>query len=135
MTRDLELSEGMAVTVRFIEPPADYGFFLDANPSIPMRGIMKPAGGEKEIVIAPGLNHVLWGACRDNQTAAEGSIENAGVRGAFTYCFCKVLRRAGVNVARRRIHDLVCAYLKTKRFSQVPQLEGTQASMAERMFT
>ncbi len=122
------------VTYRFIEPPLDYGYFLDADSTIPLKGILKPARGEKEIVIVPGLNHVLWAACRDNEFAGEGNIGGV-IRGYFTYCFCRVIRRAGVGITRRQVDGLVAADLRRMGVSQHPQLEGTIASIGERIFT
>ena len=59
-----------SVAYRYIEPPIDWGFFLDANPSLPVRGILQHGGtgGTRDAVVVPGLNHVLWAGCRDNQT-------------------------------------------------------------------
>jgi len=126
--------EEQQVTYRYIEPPLDCGFFLDSDPTIPLKGILKPQPGEKEVVIVAGLNHVLWAGCRDYQTSAEAPI--AGVhRGIFTYCFCKALRRAGVVVTRQRLDALVSADIRSMGYSQVPQLEGTRGSIVERVFT
>lgn len=127
-------TEEQQVTYRFIEPPLDYGFFLDSDPTIPSRGILKPQSGEREVVLVPGLNHVLWAGCRNYQTSAEASI--AGVyRGIFTYCFCKALRRAGAGVTRKKLDALVSADIRRMGYSQVPQLEGTKASITEKVFT
>lgn len=122
------------VTIRYVEPPLDYGFFVDANPWLPVRGILKAAKGEREAVIVPGLNHVLWAGCRDNQTSAEASVDGV-YRGIFTYCFCKVLRRASINISRRRLDSLVSLEIKNMGYSQVPQVEGTLHSLKEKVFT
>lgn len=124
------------VTYRYVEPPIDWGYFLDANPSLPARGLFKPEGemGAKDAVLVPGLNHVLWAGCRDNQTSAEAKIGGA-YRGVFTYCYCQALRRAGVSITRRRLDTLVSMAVKLMGFAQVPQLEGTSASLNEKVFT
>jgi len=122
------------ITYRYVEPPIDYGYFLDANPTIPMKGILKPAPGEKEIVVVPGLKHVLWAGCRDYQTSAEAPVDGV-YRGVFTYCLCKALRRAGVGITRARLDALVSADIKRMGYAQVPQLEGTRVSIGERVFT
>jgi hypothetical protein len=122
------------ITVRYVEPPLDYGFFLDSNPTIPLKGILKPSRGEKEVVVVPGLNHVLWAGCRDYQTSGE-DIFGGVPRGVFTYCFCKALRRAGVGITRGKLDALVSADIKRLRYSQVPQLEGTRTSIVEKVFT
>jgi len=126
--------EELSVAYRYVEPPIDWGFFLDANPSLPVRGILMPGGtgGARDAVVVPGLNHVLWAGCRDNQTSGEGLIDGV-VRGFFTYHFCKVLRGAGVSITRRRLDAQVTANLKSS--GQTPQLEGTSASIAEKVFT
>ena len=122
------------VTYRYVEPPLDYGYFLDADPAIPLRGILKPAKGEKEIVEVPGLNHVLWAGCRDYETSGEGTVGGV-VRGYFTYCYCTVLRRAGVGITRARVDGLVSADLKKMGVQQHPQLEGNKKSISEKVFT
>ncbi|MFZ5570153.1 MAG: caspase family protein [Thermodesulfobacteriota bacterium] len=137
-TRELDTRSGapeeQRVTCRYIEPPPDYGFFLDSDPTIPSRRILKPQPGERELVIVDGLNHVLWAGCRDYQTSAEAAI--GGVhRGIFSYAFCKALRRAGIGVTRGKLDALVCADIRRMGYSQVPQLEGTKRSVAEKVFT
>lgn len=126
--------EAESIAYRYIEPPLDYGLFLDEDPTIPVRGFLKSTAKEKQIAVVPELNHVLWAGCRDNQTSAEAPI--GGVwRGVFTYCYCRVLRRAGVGITRRRLDSLLSGYIRRMGFGQVPQLEGSPASIAERVFT
>ncbi len=125
-----------SVAYRYIEPPIDWGFFLDADPSIPVRGILRPESqaGTRDAVVVAGLNHVLWAGCRDNQTSAEALI--GGVhRGVFTYNLCKVLRGAGVTITRRKLDAQVTVNVRGMGYSQVPQLEGTSTSLAEKAFT
>jgi len=123
--------------IRYVEPPLDYGFFLDSNPRLPVRGFFKPsvgADGTRQAVVVAGLNHVLWAGCRDNQTSAETVIGGV-MRGVFTYTYCKVLRGAGVGITRARLDAQVSANIHGMGHAQVPQLEGTKASLAERVFT
>ena len=128
------LADGLALTPRYVDPPLDCGFFIEANPRLNKRSILRAAPGEKQLVIVPGLNHVLWAGCRDNQTSAEAKI--GGVyRGVFTYAFCKTLRAAGPTITRARLDSLVCAYIAKLGYGQVPQLEGTKDSLAEKVFT
>lgn len=137
-TRRLSALDGGAddhsVTYRYIEPPIDWGFFLDAHPHVPVRTLLTPEemGSAKAAVVVPGLNHVLWAGCRDNQTSAETLIGGA-YRGVFTYHFCKVLRRAGPSITRRRLDVQVSVNLRG--YAQVPQLECSAASLAEKVFT
>jgi hypothetical protein len=82
----------------------------------------------------PGLSHVFWAGCRDNETSGEADV-GGGVRGFFTYHFCKVLRRAGAGITRARLDSLVCADMAAAGISQHPQLEGTKSSINQRVFT
>ncbi len=126
--------DDLTVAYRYIEPPIDWGFFLDSNPSLPVRGILKRGKTAKDAAITPGLNHVLWAGCRDNQTSAEASI--GGVyRGLFTLNFCKILRSAGVTITRKNLETQVARNIKAMGYSQVPQLEGIAASLNEKVFT
>jgi hypothetical protein len=126
-----ELTENPGPTVRYIEPPIDTGYFLEANPMIPTRGIMRHT--EKEIDVTT-MNHVLWAACRDYQTASEANI-GGKIRGVFTYCFCRVLRRAGVTIQRGSLDGLVASDVASLGFSQIPRLEATWKSVLEPVFT
>ncbi len=56
------------------------------------------------------------------------------MRGIFTYNYCRVLRRAGPVITRQRLDALVCADVRSMGYSQVPQLEGSAVSLAERVF-
>jgi hypothetical protein len=131
-----EPPEEKKVAYRYYEPPVDWSYFIDANPHVPRRRLVKTSveKGSKDAVIVPGLNHVLWAACRNNQTSAESQIDGSW-RGAFTYYYCKALRRAGKTVTRRRLDSLVSADIQRAGFAQVPQLEGTAVSLGEKVFT
>jgi hypothetical protein len=122
------------ITVRFIEPPVDQSIFADAVPTLPVQGILKGAKGDRDIVLVPGLNHVLWAGCRDNETSGEGNIGGV-IRGYFTYAYCKCLRGAGISVTRARLDSQVSLYLSRMGAGQHPQTEGTRASLAEKVFT
>jgi metacaspase-1 len=137
-TRELDAIASMPqeqqVSYRYIPPPLDYGFFIDSDPQIPTRGLLKArSGGDRDPVVVAGINHVLWAGCRSNQTSAETSLGGL-VRGVFTYNFCRVLRRAGPGITRKRLDALVCADIRAGGFSQVPQLEASAVSMGERVF-
>jgi hypothetical protein len=126
------------VTIRYVEPPIDYAFFLD-DPTLSSRRLLKSspdlmsAETTKAPVIAP-LNHVLWAGCKDNQTSGEATIGGV-VRGFFTYCFCKSLRSKNGNVTRLELDKMITSCLKGVGASQTPQLEGTKATMLEKVFT
>lgn len=129
-----------APVIRYVEPPLDLTFFIDAAPMLPTRrigslGSITTRGGAsaKQPVPVSGLNHALWSACRDFETAAEVSI--GGIRrGIFTYHFCRSLRSLGTSVTRLRLDSVVSAELKKLGFAQVPQIEGTPATLKERVF-
>lgn len=137
-TRELDAiglaPEANSIAYRFIDPPPDYGLFLDEDPTIPLKGFLKSTKEERELVVVPGLNHVLWASCRDYQTCAETPI-GGNWRGVFTYCYCKALRRAGTGITRRKLDSLVTGYVKKLGYSQVLQLEGTERLIDAGVFT
>lgn len=129
-----------APVIRYVEPPLDVGFFIDAAPTLPTRRIgalesmVKGGGGSRQAVPVASLNHALWAACRDFETAAEVTI--GGVRrGIFTYHFCRSLRMLGTSVTRLKLDSVVSTELKRLGFAQVPQIEGTPTVLKERVFT
>ena len=136
MTALAAVAEEKSVTYRYIEPPLDYGYFLEADPIIPLGrlGILKSPSWKKEVVVEPKLNHVLWAGCREYQTSSEAFVDGV-FRGIFTYCFCKALRRAGVEITRRALDGLVAADIRGMGYSQIPQLEGTKESIEQKVFT
>jgi metacaspase-1 len=59
-------------TIRFVEPPAEHSIFADATPMLPVKAILSAKGsGNRDAVVVPGLNHVLWSGCRDNELSDE----------------------------------------------------------------
>ena len=75
--------------------------------------------------IAPPKNprsHVLFSGCRDNQTSADAYIDGT-YNGAFTYFFCKHLRKTEGNISRAVLLKNLRASLSYEGFDQVPQLE------------
>jgi hypothetical protein len=130
-TRELmameNVPEDQKVNIRFVEPPVDESFFLDIHPKLATRGFLKEIR-TRQTVPVPGMNHVLWAACKDNQTSAEAPISGV-YRGVFSYCYYKVLRTVGMRVSRKRLDALVCAEVKKMGFSQIPQLEADPAEL------
>jgi hypothetical protein len=117
--------EGEPLTPRYVDPPVDWGFYADVNPMLPARRLLRVGEGSKEregmreAHAIGGMAHVLWAACRDNQTSSETAI--GGVqRGVFTYFFCRNLRRAGVGVTRLQLDRLISADLRRSGYPQVP---------------
>jgi metacaspase-1 len=67
-------------------------------------------------------NHILWAACRDNQTSADALIDGKW-HGAFTHYFCRELTTANGDIVRRDLLKKVKVRLAENDYSQVPQLE------------
>ena len=66
--------------------------------------------------------HILWAACRSDQTSADARIGGLW-HGAFTYYFCKELRACKNKLTRSELLKKARANLKTGRYTQTPQLE------------
>jgi hypothetical protein len=119
--------------IRFLKPPFDYTFHINYEPDLKLVGLLKKKVNEKKPEIVSGLNHVLWAACKENQTSEETEIEGK-VRGVFTYHFCKILRRTNGSIQRSRLYRLVSSAIKRGGFSQIPQLEGSSSEILENTF-
>ena len=72
---------------------------------------------EKRIV-----HHILWAACRPDQTSADAHIAGEW-HGAFTYYFCKVMNATKNKLARKKVLKKVRQGLVAGHYNQVPQLE------------
>jgi hypothetical protein len=68
-------------------------------------------------------HHILWAACRPDQTSADAQIGGAW-HGAFTYYFAKEMRACQNKLARKDVLAKVRADLKSGKYTQTPQLEG-----------
>ncbi len=85
----------------------------------------------KAIVLVPSINHILWAACQDGQTAAELIVAGIGA-GAFSHYVNKALKATGT---RSQMINYVCTKVAALGLSQVPQLEATQAETLQAPFT
>lgn len=120
-------------TVRFIEPSLDESFFAEGLPGLRVLGSRKVEAKER-VPVPAVMNHVLWAACRDNQTSMETNIGGA-IRGVFTYYFCRRLRAAGpAGIRRYALDRLVTGDIRTAGYAQVPQMEGAPPTFTELMF-
>jgi len=129
-TKEFETGQPGAVA-RFIEPPLDHQFYIDyLKESAKLRTVSLVT---RDSVPSPPMRHVLWAACRSDQTSWETSIGGV-VRGVFTYNFCKVLRRAAATLKRYEIDRLVTAAIRSGGFAQVPQLEATRPELDDKAF-
>ena len=77
-------------------------------------------------------HHILWAACRADQTSADAYIAGAW-HGAFTYYFCKELRASNNSLSRKALLQKVNADLQANDFTQRAQLES-QATVRGRVF-
>jgi hypothetical protein len=100
------------VRVRFVDPP----------PTIKAAVAKRARQANRGLVVVKRLNHVLLAACRDDQTAADATIE-ATPNGAFTYHLCRTIRDGGARLDRKQLIDRVARALSDGHFEQVPQLE------------
>ena len=76
----------------------------------------------KDIVKAD-LPEVLITGCRDTQTSADAFI-NGRYNGALTFSLVEAIRKGGPRLTYKELHDRASATLVTRKFDQVPQLEG-----------
>lgn len=68
------------------------------------------------------VHHILWAACRADQTSADANIAG-GWHGAFTYYFCKEMLACNNSLSRAKLLTKVRADLAEGHFGQTPQLE------------
>jgi hypothetical protein len=99
---------------RYLPPPTVKAFHQIQGTRF--RGVTA-AMHEKGIV-----HHILWAACRDDQTSADAHIAG-GWHGAFTYYFCQEVTKCGNQLSRADILTKVRKDLASAGYSQVPQLE------------
>lgn len=99
---------------RFIPPPSLAAFkMVEGRRS---RGLYKMFL-EKGVV-----HHILWAACRSDQTSADAIIAGSW-HGAFTYFFCKEMNATQNKASRNEILQQVRADLESGNYNQTPQLE------------
>ncbi|MEM3794112.1 MAG: caspase family protein [Candidatus Bathyarchaeia archaeon] len=103
------------IVPRFLRPPVDIECRVEDD--LPIRRILRGSGSGVQ------MKHVLYAACRDNQTAADAYI-GGRYNGAFTYFLCRRLRDANGDVTRGELVRRVRESLRYHGFGQIPQLEG-----------
>ncbi len=109
---------------RYITPPLDIIFRSRGMEDLPKRRL-------GEAVIED--RHILLSACSAQQEAKEKVIEGQ-TRGAFSYYFSKVLKRANWDLTHRHAHDMTLTRLRDYGFAQVPQLECPEEYMEKKLF-
>lgn len=101
--------------LRYLPPPSVEAFHAvqGRRPRGLVRGLL-----EKGIV-----HHILWAACRSDQTSADANI-GGGWHGAFTYFFCKEILACKNSLSRAQLMAKIRADLAAAHYPQIPQLEA-----------
>ena len=98
-----------------------------------LRRSSRAARKTRDIVKAE-LPEVLITGCRDTQTSADAFI-NGRYNGALTFALVEAIRKSKGRLTYRELHDRAAAVLKTRKFDQVPQLEGRTAAFDQPLFS
>lgn len=99
----------------------------------PSREVFQEVGG-REFKHPPLLNnHILWAACRSDQTSADAFI-NGEWHGAFTYYFCKEIKISENKSSLDEILKNVARELDENGYTQIPQLECDATTREKRMW-
>ncbi len=99
---------------RYLPPPSLEGFAELEGRS--------PRGLSLRLMEKGIVHHILWAACRADQTSADANIAG-GWHGAFTYYFCKEMLACNNSLSRAQVLAKVRADLVAGRYNQTPQLE------------
>jgi len=88
--------------------------------------------GSREFRHPPLLgNHILWAACRSDQTSADAFISEEW-HGAFTYYFCREIKISENKLSRDEVLKNVARELDANGYSQIPQLECDATTRAKK---
>jgi hypothetical protein len=98
-----------------------------------LRASPRAARKARDIVKAE-LPEVLITGCRDTQTSADAFI-NGRYNGALTFGLVDAIRKSRGRLTYRELHDRASAVLKTRKFEQVPQLEGRAERFDQPLFS
>ena len=85
-------------------------------------------------IVNADLPEVLITGCRDTQTSADAFI-NGRFNGALTFALVAALRDGKGRLTYRELHTRASGELKTRKFDQVPQLEGRKARFDQPLFS
>lgn len=137
-TRELKALEALpeeeTFGIRYVEPPVDQQFFIDAGSDVPVRGFMKWETNLNRLAVpVMSMNHVLWAACADNQTAAEARI-GGQYNGVFSYCFFQTVAQTGFGIPRRQLDAIVNQKIHSMGYTQTAQVEGSPAELGDPVF-
>ena len=109
--------------------PSPWGLAeVESGRSLPRRvttELRKSSRGKRKSsdVVDANLPEVLITGCRDTQTSADAFI-NGRYNGALTFALVEAIRATKGRLTFRELHDRAGGVLKTRKFDQVPQLEG-----------
>jgi hypothetical protein len=97
-----------------------------------LRASPRAARKARDIVKAE-LPEVLITGCRDTQTSADAFI-NGKFNGALTFALVDAIRKSRGRLTYKQLHDRAAGVLKTRKFEQVPQLEGRSERFDQPLF-
>ena len=112
---------------------AESGRSLPRKVTSELRRSPRSARKGKDIVNAD-LPEVLITGCRDTQTSADAFI-NDRYNGALTFALVEAIRKSKGRLTYKDLHDRALTVLKTRKFDQVPQLEGRTARFDAPLFS
>jgi hypothetical protein len=98
-----------------------------------LRASPRAARKARDIVKAE-LPEVLITGCRDTQTSADAFI-NGKFNGALTFALVEAIRKSRGRLTYKQLHDRAAGVLKTRKFEQVPQLEGRTDRFDQPLFS
>lgn len=99
---------------RYLPPPSLKAFVKVEN---------KKSRGVARLLLDKGItHHILWAACRSDQTSSDAKIAGSW-HGAFTYYFCKEIKACKDKLSRTDLLTKIRNDLKAGKYSQIPQLE------------
>lgn len=100
---------------RFLPPPS-----VEAFEKVKARWPRSMAISLKEKGLS--TRHILWAACRSDQTSADANIGDTW-HGAFTYYLCQNINKNQNKMERQKLLTKLRADLKKNNYDQLPQLE------------
>jgi hypothetical protein len=103
-------------------PPPSLAAFEEVQKRSRSVGLVDILKSEDELREQGLIHHILWSACKPEQTASDAQIDGTW-HGAFTYYFCKEMNESNNSLSREDLLTKVINDLKVEKFTQVPQLE------------
>ena len=115
------------VKQRYLPSPASL-WAVESGRSLPRKVTSEIRRSSRSVrktkdVVKADLPEVLITGCRDTQTSADAFI-NGRYNGALTFALVDAMRKGKTALTYKELHDRAAGVLKTRKFDQVPQLEG-----------